>query len=152
MTIVTNIYRVAIDARPELVFPYVSDLTRHPEWSGAHLKIEAVSPGPVTVGSQYLSHGDVAGQKDRPNQLQVTQFESPTTFAFIAVDPDFGEVSHEFTFGPQSGGTLMQRTVTLSMSPIKAFMFRALILPLVARPLMDKALTALKKKMERGVT
>jgi len=90
MTIITTTYPVVINAQPEAVFAYVSDLTRHPEWSGGRLKIEAISPGPVTVGSQYLSRGDVAGQKDRPNELRVTHFETPSRFTFVANDPDFG--------------------------------------------------------------
>ncbi len=149
MTTVTQTYRVVINTPPEKVFAYVSDLTRHPEWSGGRLKIEARSPGPVAVGSQYLSHGDVAGQKDRPNELRVTQLQPPTRFAFVAQDASFGEVSHEFTFAPQEGGTRMERIVTLTMSPVKAFAFRAAIAPLIGRPMMDKALAALKAKLEQ---
>ncbi len=149
MPTLTNTHRVVINALPEAVFTYVSDLTRHPEWSGGRLKVEAVSPGPVVVGSRYLSHGDVAGQKDRPNELRVTQYQPSTRFVFVAQDPSFGEVSHEFTFKPQAGGTLMERTVTIIMSPVPAFVFRTFIHPLVGKPMMDKALAALKTKLER---
>jgi uncharacterized protein YndB with AHSA1/START domain len=149
MTIIVNTYRVVINARPEAVFAYVSDLTRHPEWSGGRLKIESVSSGPVAVGSQYRSHGDVAGQKDRPNELRVTQYQPPTRFAFVAKDPDFGDVPHEFAFKPEAGGTLMERTVTVTMPPVRAFLFRTFIRPLVGKPMMDKALAALKAKMEQ---
>lgn len=152
MTTLTNSYRVLINASPEAVFAYVSDLTRHPEWSGGRLKIEALSPGPVTVGSRYLSHGDVAGQKDRPNQLRVTEYQPPTRFAFVAQDPDFGEVPHEFSFTPQVGGTLLERTVTVTLPPLRAFIFRTFILPLIGGPMMDKALGALKGKLEQNLT
>jgi len=148
MTTLTNTYRVPIKAQPEAVFAYVSDLTRHPEWSGGRLKIEAVSPGPVAVGSQYRSRGDVAGQKDRPNELRVTQYQPSTRFTFIARDPDFGDVSHEFTFTPQDGGTLMERAVTVNMPSVRAFLFRTVIHPLIGKPMMDKALAALKTKLE----
>jgi len=149
MTTVTNSYRVVINAPPDRVFAYVADLTRHPEWSGARLKVEPLASGPVGVGSQYISHGDVANQKDRPNQLRVTQYQPPTVFAFVAQDPDFGEVPHVFTFTPQAGGTLVDRTVTVTLSPLRAFAFRFLIRPLIGKPLMDKALAALKSKMEQ---
>src|SRR3954453_20634824 len=92
MTIVTNVYSVVIRAQPAAVFAYISDLTRHPEWSGGRLKVDARSPGPVAVGAQYVSHGDVPGQKDRPNQLRVTEYQPPSRFAFIAQDPSFGDV------------------------------------------------------------
>ena len=149
MPTLTNTHRVVINAQPEAVFAYVSDLTRHPEWSGGRLKVEAVSPGPVAVGSRYLSRGDVAGQKDRTNELRVTQVQPSTRFVFVAQDSSFGEVSHEFTFKPQTGGTLMERTVTFSMSPVPAFVFRTFIHPLVGKPMMDKALAALKAKLEQ---
>src|ERR1043165_2228771 len=70
VTTVTHVYPVVIRAQPEAVFAYISDLTRHPEWSGGNLKVDALSSGPVAVGMQYVSHGDVPGQKDRPNQLR----------------------------------------------------------------------------------
>lgn len=149
MTIVTNVYSVVIRAQPAAVFAYISDLTRHPEWSGGRLKIDARSPGPVAVGAQYVSHGDVPGQKDRPNQLRVTEYQPSSRFAFIAQDPSFGDVLHEFRCTPQDGGTLMERTVTLTLTPLIAFAFRTLIRPLVGKPSMDKALAALKTKLEQ---
>jgi uncharacterized protein YndB with AHSA1/START domain len=148
MTTVTNSYRVWVKAPTEAVFAYVSDLTRHPEWSGARLQIVAVSSDSIAVGKQYISHGDVANQKDRLNQLHVTEYQSPTRFAFIARDPDFGDVPHIFTFTPKDGGTLLERTVTVTLSPARAFLFRTLIRPLLAKPLMDKALAKLKAKLE----
>ncbi len=152
MTAITQTYRVVINAAPETVFAYVSDLTRHPEWSGGRLKIEARTPGPVAVGSQYVSYGDVARQKNRPNELRVTAYQPPAHFTFVAKDPGFGEVTHAFTFTPQASGTLMERIVTLTMSPVKAFAFRAAIAPLIGKPMMNKALAALKARLEqRGV-
>src|SRR3990172_3579837 len=149
MTTLTNTYRVMINVPPEAVFAYVSALTRHPEWSGGRLKIEALSAPPVAIGRQYPSQGDVAGQKDRPNQLRVTQYQSPARFAFVAQDPDFGEVPHEFTFESQAGGTLLERTVTVTLPPVRAFVFRTFIQPLIGKPMMDKALAALKAKLEQ---
>jgi uncharacterized protein YndB with AHSA1/START domain len=151
MTTVTNSYPVFIKATPEAVFAYVSDLSRHPEWSGAHLAIQELSPGPIAVGKQYISHGDVATQKDRPNQLRVTEYQPFTLFGFVATDPDFGEVPHTFSFIPTADGTLLERKVVLTLSPITAFMFSFFIRPLVGKPLMDKALTALKTKLEETV-
>jgi len=148
MTQVSTTYRVEMKAKPEAVFAYVSDLTRHSEWSGGALKIEAVKPGPVAVGSQYHSKGEVAGQKDRPNELRVTEYASPKRFAFVANDPSFGDVTHLFTFTAQNGGTLMERTVTLAMPGLQAFVFKTFIYPFVGKPMMDKALAALKAKME----
>ncbi len=142
--------QVLVHAPLQTVFDYVSDLTRHPEWSGGRLKIEAVTPGPVTVGKEYISHGDVAAQKDRPNTVRVTQYESPHTFGFVSKDPDFGKVTHEFTFTKQNGAVLIMRTMTVSLNPIVAFAFRFFIYPLIGSPSMEKSFARLKAKLEEN--
>lgn len=65
MTHVSNVYSVVINAAPETVFNYVSDLTRHPEWSGGKLKIEALTPGPVGIGSSRLEVTDASVKHDK---------------------------------------------------------------------------------------
>ena len=152
MVTVVRSHQILVYAPLQSVFDYVSDLTRHPEWSGGRLKVEAVTAGPVAVGKEYLSHGDVAGQKDRPNTVQVTQYESPHTFAFVAKDPDFGSVPHEFTFTEENGEILIKRTMTLSLNPIVSFFFRFFIYPLIGSPSMNKSLAALKAKLEEPDT
>ena len=148
MTDVSNVYRVVINAPPEKIFAYVADLTRHPEWSGGKLRIESLTPGPVAVGSQYKSYGEVAGQQNRPNDLKVTQYAPPTRFAFTAQDRDFGEVVNDFKFTHHEGGTLMERTLSMSMNPFMAFAFRLFIRPLIGQPMMDKAFVRLKERLE----
>src|SRR5258706_10917989 len=122
MTTVTSTSRVMLNAKPEEVFACVADLTRHPEWSGGPLKVEALTPGPATVGSQYRSTG---GQQDRINVLQVTKLEAPSCFSFMAKDERMGEIFHEFTFKAQDGGTLMGRKVTSTMPMAAAILFLA---------------------------
>jgi uncharacterized protein YndB with AHSA1/START domain len=148
MTTVVRSHRIFVRAPLQSTFEYVADLTRHPEWSGGELKIEAVTPGPVAVGKEYFSRGEVAIQKDRPNTVRVSAYEPPHIFGFIAHDPDFGDVSHVFTFTEQNGGILVTRTMTLSLNPIVAILFRFFIYPLIGRPSMDKSLAALKIKLE----
>ena len=149
MTLVANTYRVFIHAAPEKVFAYVSDLTRHPEWSGGKLRIESLTTAPVGVGSKYKSFGEVAVQQNRPNELLVTRYESPTQFTFTAQDPDFGEVINDFKFIPQEGRTLMERTLSMKMNPLMAFAFKFFIRPLIGQPMMDKAFARLKEKLEQ---
>jgi uncharacterized protein YndB with AHSA1/START domain len=148
VTTVVRTHRVLVNAPLQQAFDYVSDLTRHPEWSGGELKIEALTPGPVAVGKEYRSRGEVAVQKERPNTVRVSAYEPPHKFGFVANDPDFGDVSHVFTFTKQEGGILIERAMTVSLNPIIAFGFRFLIYPFVGRPSMNKALAKLKKKLE----
>jgi len=152
MVTVIRSHQVLVNAPLQTVFDYVSDLTCHPEWSGGRLKIEAAAAGPVAVGKEYISHGDVAGQKDRPNRVQITHYESPYKFGFVSKDPDFGKVFHVFTFTEQDGGVLVTRTMTVSLNPLMAFLFRFLIYPLIGNPSMNRAMAALKTKLEENVT
>jgi len=150
MTTVIRTVEVLVRAPLQSTFDYVSDLSRHPEWSRG-LKIEAVTPGPIAIGKEYVSHGEVAVQKDRPNTVRVSQYESPHKFGFIAKDPDFGKVSHEFTFIEQNSGVLIKRAMTVSLNPVVAFLFRFFIYPLIGNPSMEKSFAALKMKLEQNV-
>jgi uncharacterized protein YndB with AHSA1/START domain len=148
MTTVVRSHQVFVHAPLQKAFDYVSDLTRHPEWSGGELKIEATTPGPIAVGKEYQSRGEVAIQKDRPNTVQVTQYESPHKFAFAAIDPDFGKVTHEFTLTERNGSVLITRSMTVNLNPLVAFAFRFFIYPLIGRPSMNRAMAGLKARLE----
>ena len=150
MTTLVRSHQILVHAPLQKAFDYVSDLTRHPEWSGGELKIEAITPGPVAVGKEYRSRGEVSIQKDRPNTVQVTEYEPPYKFALVANDPDFGKVPHKFTFVEQDGGVLITRTMTVNLNPIVAFAFRFFIYPFVGNPSMNKSLAQLKIKLEES--
>ena len=147
MNTISTTYRVSIHASPEATFDYVSDLTRHGEWNEG-LIIQALTPGPVGVGSRYHTVGRVL-EKDRPNDLQVTAYQPPSRFAFLVDDPNFKDITHEFNFTAQDGGTLLTRTVTSHMPLLKRAAWRLIIFPLIDRPSMDKCLKALKANLER---
>src|SRR6266508_1378454 len=142
MTTVVRTHQVLVHAPLQSVFDYVSDLTKHPEWSGGELKIEAVTPGPIAIGKEYQSRGEVAVQKNRPNTVQISQYEPPHKFVFVARDPDFGKVIHVFTFTEQSGGVLIKRTMSVNLNPIVAFLFRFFIYPFIGRPSMNRSMAA----------
>jgi uncharacterized protein YndB with AHSA1/START domain len=150
MTTLVRTHQILVHAPVQRAFDYVSDLTRHPEWSGGELKIEAVTPGPVAVGKEYRSRGEVAVQKDRPNTVQVTELEPPHTFTFTANDPDFGKVTHVFRLAKQNDGTMITRTMTVNLNPFVALAFRFFIYPLIGRPSMNKAMARLKQKLEEN--
>ena len=148
MTTVVRSLQVLVHAPLQKAFDYVSDLTRHPEWSGGELKIEALTPDPIAVGKEYRSRGEVAIQKDRPNTVQVSEYETPRKFAFVANDPDFGKVTHVFTFEGQNREVLITRTMTVNLNPIVALAFRFFIYPMIGKPSMNKSMAGLKTRLE----
>lgn len=151
MTTVVRSHQILVHASMQSAFDYVSDLTRHPEWSGGELKIEAVTPGPIAVGKEYFSRGEVAIQKNRPNTVRISEYEPPHRFGFVANDPNFGDVPHLFIFSKENGGVKITRTMTIHLNPFMAFLFRFLIYPLIGGPSMDRSLTRLKAKLEGDV-
>lgn len=148
MPALTRSVQILINTNLQKAFNYVSDLTKHPEWSGGELKIEAVSSESIRVGKEYVSKGEVAIQKDRPNKLKVTEFESPHKFGFVANDPDFGDVFHTFTFFEKENKVLITRTMKLNVNPFIAFGFTFFVYPLIGNPSMKKAFKNLKAKLE----
>ena len=149
MAKVVNNYSVHISAKPEDVFPYLSDLTRHGEWNES-LRVEAASDGPAAVGSQYRSTGRMMG-KEFQNEVRITELESPTRLSFISNDGK-NDFLQEFTFQPVGGGTSLERRVTFEMNPLMMLMFKAVIGPLVANPSMNKSLKSLKGKLEQSAS
>jgi uncharacterized protein YndB with AHSA1/START domain len=148
MTTVVRSHQVLVRAPLQVVFDYVSDLTRHPEWSSGRLEIEAVTPGSIAVGREYTSRGEVAWQKDRPNRVRITEYEPPHKFGFVADDPAIENISHLFTFAEQASSVLITRTMRLSLHPILAFFFHFVTYPLVGSRAMDRSLALLKAKLE----
>jgi hypothetical protein len=148
MTTVVRSHQILVHVPLQSAFDYVSDLTRHPEWSDGKLKIEAITSGPIAVGKEYVSRGDASIQKDRLNTVRISQYEYPHRFGFIANDPGFGDISHVFTFSEQNGGVWIVRTMTVDLNPILALLFRILIYPLVGKPSMDKSMARLKTQLE----
>lgn len=145
MKTVTNTFPVSINAKPEDVFAYVSDLMKHIEWNDG-LKIEAVTSGPPGIGSQYRSWG-IPGK--RLNEIKITEFQPPTRFAFVVRQIGFDDIRHEFILRAQGDGTLLERIVTAHMKPFTEFVWRLIIWPLSDRPAMNKSMAALKEKAEQ---
>jgi len=147
MPTLTRSVKILINTNLQKAFDYVSDLTKHPEWSGGELRIEAVSSEPIQVGKEYQSKGEVAIQKDRPNTLRVAEYQSPHKFGFVANDPDFGDVFHTFTFVEKENKILITRTMKLNVNPFIAFGFTFFVYPLIGNPSMKKAFQNLKAKL-----
>lgn len=147
MTMVARSVQLLVQTPLQTTFEYISNLELHPEWNDG-LHIEALTSDPIGVGKEYASRGKVAVQENRPNIVWISQYEPPHLFAFIARDPNFGDVSHEFRFTAQDGGVLITRTMVVNLNPVIALFFRWLIYPSIGQPSMRKSFADLKKRLE----
>ena len=68
-----------IQRPPEVVFAYLTDLEKLPQWAAGVLESRQTSPGPRGVGTTYDIVGQVMGRRV-PGTYTITQYEAPHTF------------------------------------------------------------------------
>lgn len=136
---------IHIDAAPEVVFDYVSDLRRHPEWAAQKLLMEETEPGRfdsiATLGPMKFKATTRIEASDRPRRL-----------AYISDD---GLAPHRWTFVivPESGGSRVTFSLERMTDPWWAVVAQPLILfPLVGHPGMISGLASIKRNLEATQT
>lgn len=147
----TSTFSVEIGRPAAEVFAYVSDLTRHGEWSPTKLRVEPVAPGrPIAVGEKYRSFGFNLGRQFE-NQLEITELEPPKRFGFTA-QTQIGsqQFRHTFVVTPTADGARVDRMVDAPMLGGVLGLLAPLVMP--ARRQI-KTLQLLKSRLEsaRGV-
>lgn len=139
-------YSVFIEASPEEVFSYVSDLSKHGEWATDPLKVQPTDDAELGVGKSYRSEVMFRGKMVTGEQT-VTEYEPSRRFAFHVKD-SISEHEHGFTFTPQGEGTLMERTAD-GQWPFGTWLLAATIGGMmIGKPAMKKAFAKLKDKLE----
>ncbi len=141
-----NVTSTSINAKREDVFRYVTDMTRHGEWSPEPITVESLTEGLVGIGCEYRCVGQRRG-KEVTSERRITEFEFPALFAFSVKDST-GEQVHEFTLRTQNGGTHVQRKIT-SQLPLHGWIFNKIVgWPFRERLAINKAHEQLKAKLE----
>lgn len=135
-----------IQAAPETVFAYISDLTRHPEWASDPVKITPITDGPIRVGSRYYSEAQSHGITFKA-ELVVTEYDPPKRFGFSGNDAT-GKFSHEFTLSSQPGGTLLRRKINFDATLLQWLTFLIVLYP-VRIPSAKRTLQLLKQRLEQ---
>src|SRR6266545_2839594 len=104
-------WTVTVNRRPEVVFAYLTDMSRHGEWSPRPYRIEPVGgDGQATVGAKFRSVGSIPGDKHHENDVEVTRLEPPTRFSLTAYEKG-QPFKHDFVLTPIAEGTRVERTV-----------------------------------------
>jgi hypothetical protein len=129
------IERARSGATAEALWPLVSDLTRHGEWSADPLDVTLVGEG------RYESVARSKGKEFRA-RLSVTESVPPRRFAFRATDAT-GTYEHVITLEPDGTGTTITREIEAKeLSLGQKALFYA-VLPIVKKPNARKALEKL---------
>ena len=136
-----------IHASPEAVFAYVSDLTKHGEWSANPVHIQPLGPETVAIGSRYHSHAQLNNLQFETD-LIVTDYLPPTRFGFSGEDST-GKFQHLFIIQPGPSGAHLERRVTFSLTRRQWLLFLLILYP-IRLPAARKALLALKTRLENS--
>jgi len=137
--------QITINAPPEQVFAYLSDISRHSEWARHNLTVEKTSQGPVAVGSTFATVGHQMGE--HRGEVKITELQPNSSVVYEAED-DTGHFRHYFRLQPGDGGTL----VTKGFDPQRLSLMLKLLMP-IGRLLMlprelDGDLKRIKAKLE----
>ena len=139
---------VTIQAPPEDVWPWVSDISRHGDWSPKPYRVELVSGEANAEGSHYRSVGWVPpNDGNHVNDVEITQVVPMTRFALEATD-DNGTFANTFDLKPVSDGTEVTfRLVFPEMKGMAAIMV-PILFPLVGKADIKKRMQLLKQAVE----
>jgi uncharacterized membrane protein len=100
-----------INAPADKVFAYVSDFTRHGEWSGHRLQVTRTGgEGPVAVGSTYSTEAKQFGTQRE--QSTVTEVKQNASFVWESKGA-LGLVRHWFTVSGDGGSTTLSKGLEL---------------------------------------
>ena len=96
-----------INAPIDAVWPWVSDITKHPQWSPKPYSVELVSGVNGTVGSKYRSTGFVPpADKNHQNEVVLTEIMPKSKVVFTAHD-DNGYFINSYKLETVGQGTLV---------------------------------------------
>ena len=138
---------ITIDAPPDKVWPWVADLTKHPEYSPKPFQCELVSGEPGKVGTRYRSVGAIPNDKHHSNEVEVVE-SVPNERFVLRSDDELGAFTNTYVLRPVGSGTEVSHT--LVFPPLKGLpaMVVPILFPLVGKKDMAKRLQLLKAKVE----
>ena len=97
---------VSINAPADKVFAYVSDFTRHGEWSSNGLQVSREGSGPIAVGAKFSTEAKQFGTQRE--QSTVTTMNPSQEFGWESVGA-LGKVHHWFSLRQDSGATTLTK-------------------------------------------
>ena len=137
-----------IDRPPDVVFAYLSDVSRHGEWSPKPFRVEG-STGPVSGGDTFTSIGRVPGDKNHRNEVTVTECSPPRRL--VLDSQERGEhFVNTFELTAEGSGTRLTRTVDSPRPTFPLSVVFPLIMAAFIRPDVNKGLRNLKNLLERS--
>jgi uncharacterized membrane protein len=99
--------RISISAPADAVYAYVSDFSKHGEWSSHGLQVTKEGDGPVGVGTTYSTVAKQFGtQKEKST---ITEMTPGQAFGWDSTGA-LGRVHHQFTITTDGGRTTLTKS------------------------------------------
>lgn len=139
-------FQTIINASPEKVFFYLSDLQKHVDSSGGEA-IRKTSEGPIDVGATYETTEKEPLGLTLKEKANVTQYQPNERFGWRSYAPMGTWFDWSFELRPQHGGTLLIERLEPRGSLITDVLLK-LFVEREMRKTMPEALTRIKEKIE----
>lgn len=137
---------VEIARRPEDVFAYLDDLSRHGEWQTQIESVEVLTEGPTRIGTRAVDTRRVPGGRQKIT-YEITEHDPPRRAAFRGLDGPI-RPRGTITVEPLDGGARSRITLELHL---EGHGFGKVIAPLVrldARRHVPKDQARFKERLE----
>jgi uncharacterized membrane protein len=128
------------------VYSYVSDFTRHGEWSGHELQVTKTSDGPTQVGSTFSTVAKLFGTQRETSTI--TEMTPGTSFAWDSVGA-LGRAHHSFSLTEEGGATVVRKSAEIVEPKVLAKMTSWRLSKDIPKALASD-LAKIKATLERG--
>src|SRR3972149_7335314 len=140
--------QITIDATPEQVFGYLSDITRHPEWAAQKLEVKPASGGSVEAGSSFETVGHQFGAQ--PGAVTVTELV-PNQKIVYESDGPVGHFRHQFLMQSEGNGVRLTKSLEpLKVSSLPLRVLGPLVRSVIAPRGLDGDLKGIQANLEGG--
>jgi len=139
-------WTIEAKVRPELAFAYLTDISKHAEWSPKPFRVEPVPTLPLKQGDKFRSFGSVPGDKDHANDVEVTAIDSPRQLVLTSIDKGKRYVS-TFDVEGTGGGTRIRRTVDAPKPTGLLALLFPVIFVLFIKPEVEKGMRMLQENV-----
>ena len=137
-----------IERPPDVVFAYLSDVSKHGEWSPRPYRVEG-SSGPVAAGDRFTSVGSVPGDKDHRNEVTVAECTPPRRLVLDSTDRGEHFVN-TFEVEADGAGARVTRVVDAPTPSFPLSVVFPLIKAAFIRPDVNRGLANLKARLEQS--
>jgi Polyketide cyclase / dehydrase and lipid transport len=137
---------IMIDASPEAVYDYVSDISRHSEWAKHPLVIQKLGDGRFASSTEVL-------HLEPKSVLEVETTDRPRRFSFISNDSIAGRYRWYFDISPAGTGSKVNYGLERLAAPLAVKLLQPwLMWPVDGRGGVVTGLANIKRNLEAQTT